>query len=319
MNKKKIIVTGSCGFIGFHVCRHLIENNFKVIGIDNLDNYYDVKLKVKRLNLLIRNKNFKFYKKNILDKSLNKLISKIKPNLIINLAAQPGVRYSFKNPQKYIDTNIKGFLNILEIMKKNKINKLIYASSSSVYGNSNKFPTKENDKLKPENVYGLTKVFNENLAEFYCKKFKINSVGLRFFTVYGKIGRPDMFIPKIIKNVKRGKPIYLFNNGNHYRDFTYVDDVSSVIFKISKKILSSKKINHNVFNVSYGSSIKINLLIKQVFKLMNKKVKIVNKKFQLGDMYKTYGDNKKLKKYYNFNNLINYETGIRKLLKDKDS
>ncbi len=318
MNKKKIIVTGSCGFIGFHVCRHLIENNFKVIGIDNLDNYYDVKLKIRRLNLMKKNKSFKFYKKSILDKSLNKLIRTIKPSLIINLAAQPGVRYSFKNPQKYIDTNIKGFLNILEIMRENKINKLIYASSSSVYGNSNKFPTKEKDKLKPENVYGLTKVFNENLAEFYCKKFKINSVGLRFFTVYGKIGRPDMFIPKIIRNVKKGKPIYLFNSGNHYRDFTYVDDVSRVIFKITKKILSSKKINHNVFNVSYGSSIKINILVKQVFKLMNKKVKIINKKFQLGDMYKTYGDNKKLKKSYNFNNSINYETGIRKLLKDKD-
>ena len=318
MNKKKIIVTGSCGFIGFHVCRHLIENNFKVIGIDNLDNYYNVKLKIRRLNLMKKNKSFKFYKKSILDKSLNKLIRTIKPSLIINLAAQPGVRYSFKNPQKYIDTNIKGFLNILEIMRENKINKLIYASSSSVYGNSNKFPTKEKDKLKPENVYGLTKVFNENLAEFYCKKFKINSVGLRFFTVYGKIGRPDMFIPKIIRNVKKGKPIYLFNSGNHYRDFTYVDDVSRVIFKITKKILSSKKINHNVFNVSYGSSIKINILVKQVFKLMNKKVKIINKKFQLGDMYKTYGDNKKLKKSYNFNNSINYETGIRKLLKDKD-
>ena len=140
-----------------------------------------------------------------MDNKLNNIFKNEKPDLIINLAAQPGVRYSFENPQKYIDYNIKGFLNVLECMKKNKINKLIFASSSSVYGNSKKFPTKENMPLKPENLYGLTKVFNEDMAKFYQQKFGISSVGLRFFTVYGKIGRPDMFIPKVISNIKRKK------------------------------------------------------------------------------------------------------------------
>ena len=235
MNKKKIIVTGSCGFIGFHVCKCLIENNFKVIGIDNLDNYYDVKIKIRRLNLLRKDTNFKFYKKSILDRSLNKWVSKIKPNLIINLAAQPGVRYSFKNPQKYIDTNIKGFLNILEVMKDNKINKLIYASSSSVYGNSKKFPSRESMPLKPENLYGLTKVFNEDMAKFYSQKFLISSIGLRFFTVYGKLGRPDMFIPKVINNIKKGKII----DGDQ-KNSILVKDVWTFEKKIGSKDLNWK-------------------------------------------------------------------------------
>ena len=314
MNKKKIIVTGSCGFIGFHVCKCLIENNFKVIGIDNLDNYYDVKIKIRRLNLLRKDTNFKFYKKSILDRSLNKLVSKIKPNLIINLAAQPGVRYSFKNPQKYIDTNIKGFLNILEIMKDNKINKLIYASSSSVYGNSKKFPSRESMPLKPENLYGLTKVFNEDMAKFYSQKFLISSIGLRFFTVYGKLGRPDMFIPKVINNMKKGKIIDLYNNGNHHRDFTYVDDISSVINDIANNLLKSRKSNHEVFNLCYGNTVKIGKVIREVSKNLNIKHNIRNKKFQLGDMYKTYGSNRKISKKYKFKNLIDITRGLKEVI-----
>ncbi len=317
MKNRKIIVTGCNGFIGFHVTKHLLENDYIVAGIDNQDNYYNVSLKRKRLSILSKFKSFNFYKKNIIDKNLKNLLKKINPGVIINLAAQPGVRYSFINPQKYIDTNIKGFLNILESMKENGIKKLIYASSSSVYGNNKSFPTKENVALNPENIYGMTKVFNEQLAEFYFKKFKINSVGLRFFTVYGKLGRPDMFIPKVITNIKTNKSIMLFNNGNHYRDFTYVEDVSKLILNIVKKISLAKKPKHNVYNVSYGSSVKIINLINQVSKFIGKKPKIIGKEFQLGDMYKTYGDNTKIKKIFKFKNLVDYKSGIKKILKKK--
>lgn len=313
MKNKKIIVTGSCGFIGYNLCEYLISKGKKVIGIDNLDNYYSVNLKRKRLNLL-KKKKFKFFRLNILDSKLNNIFKNEKPDLIINLAAQPGVRYSFENPQKYIDYNIKGFLNVLECMKKNKINKLIFASSSSVYGNSKKFPTKENMPLKPENLYGLTKVFNEDMAKFYHQKFGISSVGLRFFTVYGKIGRPDMFIPKVISNIKRKKVINLYNNGKHHRDFTHVDDISVVIDDIVKKMIRNKKSNCEIYNLCYGKTVKIGKIIEEVSKNLNTKPKIKNIKFQLGDMFKTHGSNSKISKKYKFKNLIDITKGIKEII-----
>ena len=314
MKNKKIIVTGCCGFIGYNLCEFLVDRGKKVVGIDNLDNYYSVNLKKKRLSFLKKKKNFKFYKLNILDNKIDKVIKKEKPDLIINLAAQPGVRYSFENPQKYIDYNIKGFLNILECMKKNKLNKLIFASSSSVYGNSKKFPTRENMPLKPENLYGLTKVFNEDMAKFYNQKFAISSIGLRFFTVYGRLGRPDMFIPKVIKSIKKGEIINLYNGGNHHRDFTYVNDISSVINDIANKIVKSQKNSYEVFNLCYGKTVKIGKIIEEVSKNLNIKPNIKNKKFQLGDMFKTHGSNAKVSKKYKFKNLVDITKGLKEVI-----
>ena len=204
MKKNNILITGSSGFIGFHICSYFLKKNINVIGIDNHNSYYNKKLKIKRCNNLLKFKNFIFNKVDITELAkINKILSKYKPKMIIHLAAQPGVRYSFINPQAYVDANITGFVNILESMKKNKMDKLIYASSSSVYGNSRKFPFTENLQLEPLNFYGQTKLMNEKIANVFKKNYNIKAVGLRFFTVYGPYGRPDMFIPKIIKSIKQ--------------------------------------------------------------------------------------------------------------------
>ena len=316
MKNKKILITGSSGFIGFHLCNFFLQKKFKIIGIDNHDNYYDIKIKNKRLKILQKNNKFTFYKLNILDRKIYDIFKKFKPDLIINLAAQAGVRFSFKQPQKYIDTNIKGFINILEAMKSNNLKNIIYASSSSVYGNSNKFPTTEKIPLAPENIYGITKMFNEELAKFYKEKFNIKSIGLRFFTVYGKLGRPDMFIPKVIKNMKENKKINLYNHGQHHRDFTYVDDINKAIYEITLKMLKRNFNKSEVYNICKGNTVKIYDVINEVSKYINKKPKIVNKVFQLGDMYKTHGSNKKLSKDFKYKNLTNLSEGIYKIFNE---
>ncbi len=206
MRKNKILLTGSSGFIGFHVAENLLKNNYEIIGIDNHDGYYDPKIKIKRKKILSKYKKFKFFKIDIKDRyKLLKIFKKFRPNVTINLAAQAGVRYSFKNPQKYINSNITGFTNILEIMKLLNLKNLIYASSSSVYGDSKIFPFRENQISNPLNFYGQTKLMNEKIANIYKKNFNMNTIGLRFFTIYGPFGRPDMFIPKIIDKIKKKK------------------------------------------------------------------------------------------------------------------
>ena len=310
MKNKKIIITGSSGFIGFHVVENLLKNNYEIIGIDNHNNYYDPKIKIKRKKLLNKYKKFKFFKIDIKDK--NKLLSifkKYKPSVTINLAAQAGVRYSFKNPQKYIDSNITGFTNILEIMKFLNLKNFIYASSSSVYGDSKIFPFKENQDLNPLNFYGQTKLLNEKIANIYKKNFNINTIGLRFFTIYGPFGRPDMFIPKIIDKIKKGRTIELFNNGNHFRDFTFVGDVSNIILKMIKNI-NNKKLS-NIYNVCNGKSYNIKKIIKLIEKETNLKLKFKNRPFQIGDMLKTFGNNSRLKKNYKTKKFTSFEKGIK--------
>ena len=309
---KKILITGTSGFIGFHVANYFLEKNYKVFGIDNHNNYYDINLKKKRCKILMNNKNFSFLNIDINSKKIIKILKNIKPILIIHLAAQAGVRYSFNDPFKYIDYNIKGFLNILESMKANKLDKLIYASSSSVYGNVKKYPVKENFNFNPENFYGLTKVFNEQLIDVYIKNYKIKSFGLRFFTIYGKIGRPDMFIPKIINNLKNKKKIYLYNKGNHYRDFTYVKDACEIIFKLSKKIDKIKR-NNIILNICAGNSVSIKKVVNIISKSLKIKPKLKYLKFQIGDMLKTHGSNKKLLNMIGSYKFTKIEQGLKKL------
>ena len=311
--KKNILITGTSGFIGFHVAKQLLNKNYNLIGIDSHNNYYNPKLKLKRLNQLKKYKNFKFYKIDIVDKKkIFNLFKKYKPYFVINLAAQAGVRYSFLNPQKYIDSNITGFINILEAMKLYKSKKLIYASSSSVYGDCQKFPFKENYDLNPLNFYGQTKLFNERISEIYRKNYEINIIGLRFFTVYGPYGRPDMFIPKIINKIKENKAIELYNNGNHFRDFTYVEDVAKIVTLMIKKFKQSSK--NNLYNICCGKNINIKKVIQTIENLTNKKLKIKNKGFQKGDMKKTHGDNDQLKKLIKSFKFTNFSVGIKKTL-----
>jgi len=311
--KNKILITGTSGFVGFHVASYFLNKDYIVYGVDNHNNYYDIKLKIKRCNLLKKYKKFFFIKDDIQNKSFSSLLGKIKPDVIIHLAAQAGVRFSYKNPFKYIDYNITGFLNLLESMKKYKLNNLIYASSSSIYGNVKKYPIKENFEFNPENFYGLTKVFNEKLVDVYLKNYQINSVGLRMFTVYGELGRPDMFIPKIINNLKTRKFIQLYNNGNHYRDFTYVGDVSKIIFKLSNtNFLKNKK--NLILNICSGKSISIIKIIKLISQSINIKPLVKKLSFQKGDMLKTHGNNKKLIFLIGKFNFTNIAKGIKKTL-----
>lgn len=310
MRKNKILLTGSSGFIGFHVAENLLKNNYEIIGIDNHDGYYDPKIKIKRKKILSKYKKFKFFKIDIKDRyKLLKIFKKFRPNVTINLAAQAGVRYSFKNPQKYINSNITGFTNILEIMKLLNLKNLIYASSSSVYGDSKIFPFRENQISNPLNFYGQTKLMNEKIANIYKKNFNMNTIGLRFFTIYGPFGRPDMFIPKIIDKIKKKKTIELFNNGNHFRDFTFVGDVSNIILKMIQRI-GNKKLS-NTYNICNGKSYNIKKIIRLIEKETKLKLKYKNKPFQMGDMFKTFGSNSKLKKNYKIKKFTSFEKGIK--------
>ena len=310
---KKILITGVCGFVGFSVANLLCKDKKnKIIGIDNLNNYYSLKLKKDRLKELSQFSNFKFYKfdlKNI-DK-LNKL-STFKFDCVINLAAQAGVRHSISFPKKYINSNIMGFFNILEFCRLNKIKKLIYASSSSVYGDNTKFPIHEKFKLNPKNFYGYSKKSNEEMAEIYSNLYNVKSIGLRFFTIYGEWGRPDMFVLKYLQYLFFKKPkFYLYNYGNHYRDFTYIKDVVLII----KKLVSLKhKEKHSIFNICSNKPIKITKVIDIVEKYTKKKIKINKINFQVADILKTHGDNKKIKKITKFTKFTDINLGIKNLI-----
>ena len=246
----KYLVTGAAGFIGMHTCLKLLKKNFEVVGIDNLNDYYDVNLKIARINILKKKNNFTFYKTDIVDfKKLKKIFKKSSPTHIIHLAAQPGVRYSLKNPEAYTNSNLLGFANILECARYTKIKHLVFASSSSVYGGNLKFPFSEKDNVDhPISYYAATKKSNELMAHAYSHLFKIPVTGLRFFTVYGPWGRPDMSLFLFTRAIKNNLPIKAFNKGNMYRDFTYIDDIVEAVYKISKKLpKSSKKIRHRFF------------------------------------------------------------------------
>ena len=227
----KILVTGAAGFIGFHLSKSLLEDGFEVLGIDNLNDYYDPKLKHARLDIIKKYPNFKFEKVDIADReSLTKAFVDFAPNKVVNLAAQAGVRYSLTNPYAYLDSNLIGFLNILELCRHNDVEGLIYASSSSVYGSNKKIPFSVDDRVdNPISLYAATKKANELIAHSYSHLYGLNTTGLRFFTVYGPWGRPDMAMYIFADRISRGAPIQVFNNGKMKRDFTFIDDIVSGI------------------------------------------------------------------------------------------
>ena len=313
--KKNILVTGAAGFIGFHFCKKILSvKNCKVFGIDNLNNYYSVKLKMDRLNILKKNKNFTFSKIDISEmNSLKKFFLSKKIDIIFNFAAQAGVRYSLINPESYIKSNLKGFLNILELAKIKKT-KLIYASSSSIYGDQKKFPISEKSNGIQKNLYASTKALNEKLANLYFKNFDVPVMGLRFFTVYGEWGRPDMLYLKYLSAIKKGKIINLYNFGNHTRDFTYIDDVSEILLKLAH-IKNKKYFRNNIMNICSGKPIRLKDYLKFIEKLYGKKCKTKKIAKQKIEILKTHGSNTKIKKLVKKNKFINYKVGLNNTVK----
>ena len=314
MKIKKIIITGCCGFIGFSLSKKLLINkNIKIIGIDTINDYYDVNLKKQRLKILNENKNFQFKKIDIKKYNLlEKIFKNKKIDIVYNLAAQAGVQYSIKNPKKYMDSNCVGFFNILELSRINRIKTIFYASSSSVYGDSKKFPVKENFDLNPKNFYGFSKRANEEMAAIYSRYYNIKIIGLRFFTVFGPWGRPDLVINKLIDTFYKNKIFYLNNFGKHMRDFTYIDDVIKKIIKLSKSNKIKQK--NNIFNICGSKPISLIHLVK-LFKKIVGNSKITKRSFQKGDILKSYGSNQKLIKILGKIEFTNFDEGFISTLK----
>ena len=298
----KIFITGVAGFIGFSLANSFLNKGHRVYGIDNLDQYYSIKIKKKRLNILKKYKNFVFNKVDIINYTkLFNTINNKKIDVIVHLAAQAGVRYSIINPNKYLDVNISGFMNLIKAIKNKKINKFIYASSSSVYGDSKKFPLKENDNLNPKNIYGLSKKINEEIANLKQYNFKINFIGLRFFTIFGEWGRPDMFMFKLFKAFFLKKTFYLNNYGNHIRDFTYIGDVKKIVEKLINKNISG----HHIFNVCSNKPQNILKIVQKFTKYNKTKVEMIS--INKADVLKTHGNNYKIKKFIKYKKFSNFD------------
>ena len=309
----KILITGCAGFIGYHISQKLLKyKKYNVIGIDNIDDYYDVNLKINRLDFLKKNNNFQFKKIDISNKKkLLHLYKNCKFDIVLNLAAQAGVRYSIENPQKYFDSNLIGFFNILEASRIYKIKHLIFASTSSVYGDNKKFPLKEDSNTdKPLSFYAATKKSNEVMAYSYSSIYNLPITALRFFTVYGPFGRPDMSLFKFIKSISNNKHIYLFNKGAHVRDFTYIDDVVECVLRLINKI-PNKKIPFEIFNIGSNNPVKLKSFLNLISLNLNKKPRIKLKSLQKGDVVKTHASVRKLSKKINFIPKTSLDEGIK--------
>ena len=308
------LVTGCAGFIGYHVAVSILKQDkqSKVIGIDNLNDYYSVKLKQKRIQLLKQNKRFNFLKINLIDKKkIITVFKKHKIDFVIHLAAQAGVRYSLINPESYYESNIVGFSNIIEISHANNVKKFIFASSSSVYGDKKRYPLNETEKIYPKNIYSASKKLNEDIASDVSKISKMQMIGLRFFTIYGKWGRPDMLIFSFLKSAKEQKIYYLNDYGNHVRDFTHIDDVLIIINKLIKKKINQK---FQIFNICSNNPIKINFLISRMQNYLTKKAIIKKVHHNKVEVFKTHGDNSKIKKYLKIRKFKNITNELNKII-----
>ena len=317
MSEKKILVTGVAGFIGFHLCKSLLDDDLEVIGIDNINNYYDVKLKKDRLKILLRKKNFKFKKIDISDNNFVKKIYPIAKNfkIIIHLAAQAGVRYSVTHPYKYIESNVKAQISILELAKRIKsFEHLIYASSSSIYGSNKKIPFSINDRVdNPISLYGASKRSGELITQSYSRMFNINCTGLRFFSVYGPWGRPDMAAYIFTKNLFENKPLNLFNFGRMERDFTFIDDIINGITPLIK-IKKRKNELHKIYNLGNNKPEPLLKLVSLLETLCKRKAKVIKKRMQDGDVRHTYANIKESKKDLKFKPKTNLEDGLEKFV-----
>ena len=305
----KILITGVAGFIGFNLANELLDKGYSVYGIDNIDSYYSTKYKKFRLKFIKKKKKFYFSKVDIRDKiKITKYFKKKNFDYIFHFAAQAGVRFSNTKPKKYIDTNLYGYLNLLDAIT-NKPKCLFYASSSSVYGEQKILPVFEHVKSSPINIYATTKYLNEVISDFYSRTFNIKIIGLRFFTVYGEWGRPDMFLFKLFKSLFNKDVFYLNNAGNHNRDFTYIKDAVAIIVNIMKKkhFVNNK---HECFNVCSNKPVNIKTIIKFVKKNYGS-IRIKNIKRNKLDIKDTHGSNSLIKKYAGFKKFTSMESGIK--------
>ena len=331
----KILVTGAAGFIGFYASKVLIEKGHTVVGLDNINNYYDVKLKLCRLKELgiieknaeifnkisnsISNPNFSFVRMNLEDRdNLPKLFNEQKFDIVCNLAAQAGVRYSLENPETYVDSNLVGFLNILECCRQNNIKHLVYASSSSVYGLNKKIPFSTEDSVdNPVSLYAATKKSNELMAHTYSHLFKFPTTGLRFFTVYGPWGRPDMAMFLFTDAIVNNRPIKVFNHGNMERDFTYIDDIVEGIYRIIQKPLGErieKKEFYKLYNIGNNNSVKLMDFIKEIEINLNKEAKKDMLPMQPGDVERTWANVDELIKDYDYRPNTSIKDGVKSFI-----
>lgn len=324
----KILVTGSAGFIGYHLVNALCERGDQVVGIDNINDYYPVSLKYARLRdagiseteivqghevQSSRFENYRFIRIDITDKdSLERLCRKEQFDVIVNLAAQAGVRYSIENPYAYIQSNIVGFLNILECSRSNSVKHLVYASSSSVYGGNTKTPFSEDDRVDNQvSVYAATKKSNELMANVYSKLYNLPATGLRFFTVYGPWGRPDMAPMLFTKAILAGKPIKVFNNGKLSRDFTYVDDIVAGIVRV----IDHRPDKATVYNIGHGSPVDLMEFIHTIEDALGKKAEMNFMPMQPGDVYTTFADTTRLQEKTGYTATTSLSDGIREFIK----
>ncbi|MEX1241316.1 MAG: NAD-dependent epimerase [Cyclobacteriaceae bacterium] len=328
-SSKRILVTGSAGFIGFHLARKAADLGYKVMGIDSLNDYYDVSLKRSRLSILKKFPNFVFEEMNLADaKAINQLFSENTFQCVINLAAQAGVRYSLINPYAYLESNLHGFLNILEASRHNKTGHLIYASSSSVYGANKKMPFSVHDNVDhPISLYAASKKANELMAHAYSTLYNLPTTGLRFFTVYGPYGRPDMALFLFTKAILEGKPIDVYNHGKMKRDFTYVDDIVEAIVRLIPKEPkpdrtwsglkpdpSSSFAPYRVYNIGNNQPVELLKFIEVIEEKTGKKAIKNFLPIQDGDVPETYADVEDLMREVDFKPSTPIETGVGKFV-----
>jgi UDP-glucuronate 4-epimerase len=325
----KVLVTGAAGFIGMHACKALLERGDEVVGLDNLNDYYDTKLKQNRLAQLVSFNNFRFIKLDIASKkSMTDFFEAEKFNKVIHLAAQAGVRYSITNPQAYVESNLVGFVNILEGCRHNAVQHLVYASSSSVYGGNTKMPFAEHDNVDhPVSLYAATKKSNELMAHTYSHLYGLPTTGLRFFTVYGPWGRPDMAPFLFVNAINNNEPIKIFNHGNMQRDFTYVDDIVEAVVRVIDKNATSKdgydlnivdpsssNAPYRVFNIGNSSPVPLMEFVESIELALGKKAEKNYLPMQDGDVPATYADTQLLQDWVGFAPSTTLSEGIKKFV-----
>ena len=311
---KKVLVTGAAGFIGFHLSKRLLELGASVVGFDNVNDYYDVGLKESRLEILLQYPKFTFVKGDLADEAaVSALFGQYHPDIVVNLAAQAGVRYSIDHPRSYIDSNIIGFFNILEACRHHEMEHLLFASSSSVYGNQQKTPFSTTDNVDhPISLYAATKKSDELMAYTYSHLYGIPATGLRFFTVYGPFGRPDMAYFKFTNKIRNGEAIQIYNNGDMYRDFTYVDDI---VTGIEHMLCNPPKANesgdrYKVYNIGNNKPEKLMHFIEVLEQAIGKTAKKEFLPMQPGDVYQTYADVSELEHDFDFKPSTTIEEGL---------
>jgi UDP-glucuronate 4-epimerase len=326
---ERVLVTGAAGFIGFHLVRHLLQNGYPVVGMDNLSPYYDVKLKEDRLKELGAAPNFSFFKMDLSDrKELENLFSGNRFEVVVNLAAQAGVRYSLENPHAYVDSNLVGFVNLLECCRHNRVKHLVFASSSSVYGANTKMPFSVHHNVDhPVSLYAATKKANELLAHSYSHLYGLGCTGLRFFTVYGPWGRPDMALFLFTRAILENKPIKVFNHGRMKRDFTYIDDIIEGVFRVMGRLPipnpswdgtdpdpGTSYAPYRIYNIGNNHPVELNTFITMIEKALGRTAQKELLDLQPGDVVATYADVDDLMAEVGFRPGTPIETGIERFV-----